>query len=139
MNLQVKILPKLRFHCTNNLMHKNENYLSCAHKIWMNHNFLNQMIFFFWRFPISRIFWIWHNSNSSHFFLCKFVNTNTMCCRNHKMGRNNWSRAEIVKRIFFSKKISVMKWYHKVPFFFWGRKSVINYVFKDTFKITYQS
>ena len=123
---------KFRFGKETNLMHKKDDNFSCAHKIWMNHNFLNGMMIFKWRFSISGIFGIWHDFNVSHFCLCKFAKT--MCCSNHKMGRNNWSTAEIVSWVSLTIIVWVMKWYHKAPLFFWGRKSVITYVSKDTFQ-----
>ena len=113
-------------------MHNEDIYFSCAHKIWMNHNFLNGMLFFKWRFSISAIFGIWHDCNVSNFCICKF--SKTMCCSNHKMGWNNWSRAEIVFWVSLTIMLWVMKWYHEAPSFFWGRKSVIIYISEDTFR-----
>ena len=65
----------------------------------MNHNFLNSMINFKPRFSESGIFGIWHDYNASQYILCKFVKT--MCCRNHKTARNNWSRAELCRYFVF--------------------------------------
>ena len=118
---------------------------------WMNHNILNQMNFLRSRFSDFGIFGIWHDYNAYHpvclpvhplifiKFERKFINT--MCCCNHKMWRNDWSRAESMKRMHFflivveswSWKVGVKR-NHKAPFFFWERKSLIIYFSKDTFQ-----
>ena len=100
---------------------------------------------------IFGIFGIWHDCKTYHFFLfilepkliCiiwqrKFCNT--MCCRNHKIWRNNWSREEILKWLCFSLideswfGIIEVKWYHKSPIFNCRRNSVIMYFSKDMFQ-----
>ena len=92
----------------------------------MNHDFLNQVNILQWRFSNSVIFGIWHDCNL--FFL---LSPNTMSCCHHKMERNNWSRAE---SDVYGGIIHVLKWYHKAPFFFCGRKSLIIYLYKDSFQ-----
>ena len=117
----------------------------------MNHNILNKMKILRWRFSEYGIFWIWHDCNAYHFFLfilprkliCMILQKkylNTMCCCNHKMWRNNWSRADIFKWMCFSFIdeswfwIVEVKRYHKSPIFFCGRKSVIICLSRDIFQ-----
>ena len=148
--MQDNILIKLIFHCAHNLLHNNEINFSCAHIFWMYHNFLNVMYILPWRFSKSGIFGIWYDCKAFHEFTIKTILIfdillnclehhffgaffcgskffNTMSCRNHKMWRNNGSRAEIVIVMWSILFFDVMKWYNKAPFFFCGRKSVIIY------------
>ena len=128
----------------------------CAHIFWMYHNFLNVMYILPWRFSKSGIFGIWYDCKAFHEFTIKTILIfdillncleyhffwsffcgskffNTMSCRNHKMWRNNGSRAEIVIVMWSILFFDVMKWYNKAPFFFCGRKSVIIYQSKVYF------
>ena len=47
-----------RVFSLHNITHKNKNYFSCPHIIWMNRNCLHPMINFKWRFSKSGIFGI---------------------------------------------------------------------------------
>ena len=93
-----------------------------------------------WRFSNLGIFGIWQDYKSYPMLLFTSVSNfiffskiaNTMCCRNHKMWRNNWSTTKSPKRMWWSIIIHVMKGYHKGPLFVWGRKSLNIYHSKDT-------